>query len=73
MRRIGTTRTHVERRVRAGLMRSGIRFRGNVRGLPGTPNLVLCDRGYTIIKLWEHDPDERMAKRMTSVSIRTDE
>jgi hypothetical protein len=40
MRKVRTKRTGVERRVRTLLRRKGVSFRGNVRSLPGTPDLI---------------------------------
>lgn len=40
MRKVRTKRTGLERRVRTLLRRKGVSFRGNVRSLPGTPDLV---------------------------------
>jgi DNA mismatch endonuclease (patch repair protein) len=40
MRRVRTKKTGVERRVRTLLRRKGVSFRGNVRSLPSTPDLV---------------------------------
>jgi DNA mismatch endonuclease (patch repair protein) len=41
MRGIGTKRTGVERRVRKVMKTEKIGFKGNVRSLPGTPDLVI--------------------------------
>ena len=41
MRGIGTKRTGVELRVRKVMKTEKIRFKGNVRSLPGTPDLVI--------------------------------
>jgi DNA mismatch endonuclease (patch repair protein) len=41
MRGIGTKRTGVERRVRKVMRSEKIRFKGNVRSLPGSPDLVI--------------------------------
>lgn len=43
MRRIRTKRTGLENRVRFQLRRNGLRFRGNVKELVGSPDFVLAD------------------------------
>jgi DNA mismatch endonuclease (patch repair protein) len=43
MRGIGTKRTGVERRVRNVMSAEKIRFKGNVRSLPGSPDLVVSE------------------------------
>lgn len=114
MRLIRTKRTEPELRVRAILRRRGVRFLGNQRQLPGSPDLVIptsnlvifvngcfwhgCPRcfrppkhnrqwwlrkiagnrrrdqratralqrlGYSVMHIWEHDGDVRIANRIT--------
>lgn len=48
MRGIRTKRTGPERRVRSILRRHGIRFLGNRRQLPGSPDLVIPSRNLAI-------------------------
>ena len=45
---IGTKRTGVERRVRKVMRSEKIRFKGNVRSLPGSPDLVVSERKLAI-------------------------
>ena len=110
---IRTKRTGVEQRARKVLRGERIKFKGNVKSLPGSPDLVipelglvifvngcfwhgcprcytapkhnrawwnkkiagnrrrdrrvtrkLRDQGYSVIHLWEHDSDSRMATRV---------
>lgn len=48
MRGIRTRQTGVERRARKVLRIHELKFKGNVRGLPGTPDLVLSDYNVAI-------------------------
>jgi DNA mismatch endonuclease (patch repair protein) len=43
MSRVGTKGTDLEKLVRSELRRQGLRFRKNVRSLPGKPDIVLID------------------------------
>jgi len=48
MRGIRTRRTGVELRARRVLRQSGVKFRGNVKSLPGSPDLVIPDLSLAI-------------------------
>jgi len=48
MRKIRTKRTGVENRVRSILRRDSRRFKGNVQGLPGRPDLLLPESNLVI-------------------------
>lgn len=48
MQGIGTKRTGVERRARRVLRLEKLKFRGNVKSLPGSPDLVIPDLGLAI-------------------------
>ena len=48
MRKIRTKRTTEEDRIRAALRRHHIRFRGNVKSLPGSPDFVLREHRVVI-------------------------
>ena len=48
MQGIGTKRTGVERRARRVLRLEKLKFKGNVKSLPGSPDLVIPDLGLDI-------------------------
>jgi len=48
MRGIRTRRTGVELRARRVLRQSGVKFRGNVKSLPGSPDLVIPELSLAI-------------------------
>lgn len=48
MRGIGTKRTAVEKRARSVLRLQKIKYKGNVKSLPGSPDLVITDLGLAI-------------------------
>lgn len=65
MRAIRSTETKPERRLRSMLHRAGYRFRKNVKGIPGTPDIVFSSRRKVILVhgcFWHQHPGCRHAK-----------
>jgi len=64
MAQVRSTNTEPERRVRSWLWRHGFRFRRHVKGLPGTPDIVL-PKYKTVIDVrgcfWHRHPDCKIA------------
>ena len=64
MAQVRSTNTEPERQVRSWLWRHGFRFRRHVKGLPGTPDIVL-PKYKTVIDVrgcfWHRHPDCKVA------------
>lgn len=64
MRRVRRSRTAAEELVAAALRRLGVRYRRNVKGLPGSPDFANLRRGFAIFVngcFWHHHRGCRLA------------